>query len=1339
MATSDFRSSSPFRSQSPFRVGGRGASLEALLGEEQAALYRNQAAVERLARQAEALGAQDATGEGSRGFLTASLDYLTRPQSAVLGFLTGLTGNVQAGQPVNPFSRAAAALAGRERFTGADIIGRAPEGATGLERGARAAAGFGIDVLTDPLTYLTLGRGGILRGAGAGAATEAQVAREARRVLSPAPTPEVTPQRPTEAATATAGASQRALSRAERIRTSEQPVVRLGDEPTVATQAPEIREILPSFRARRQAGLPEISPVTPQATVREPADDFIDRLSKAAGEGQILRGGRGVSDALRRTLEERFDPAEATRVADRILAGTTGEVRGGGGVRVPFVGRTAEGAITTSGEAATRRLFDITPGAGKLVDDLGFRGMAEATRKTFNDYRSSAFFDRWSRLMNGRFGAEYAAFIRNAHKGEGAMDYTTFSKLVANDSKRTAALFARDATASAAIQTASKMVESAPDATKAKASFEKYYMMGDEMALDAAADESDRIGFEAAAALREHGEGMFDAVTDAARAAGVEIGNLREVASNYIPRPITLQEARWRAARGKKTGQYQAAKGRKIGFDTDQYGRVESVPNDELNRRFVEQGMRPAGHRVFETDPVKIAAQQFASYSEFMSKLDLIADLKALLVERTAEAARLVNVPALVRKGVRVEEQLSNVADRLSQALVTATANNDVVAIDRINAALTKVASDGTTIRTILSNIQSTDPNSVKAIGNIMKILKSALAAGEEAGVQLTAAQKKSLFSRSGLVQTRATGGNVEELVAQGLSPIGFTEGVRLPRGLDNLYADETVKDAVEKYFKVESGGWRDSKWFNEVYMPYYTLFKTFATVGRPGGYHLRNLQGAWWNNYLGDVSGADHNLSASVLAEGRRSKTAATQAIQNIRDGKASGLTGEANEIAQDIVRLGKARGTDVVDYEVAQLADYILYNKLSTIKVGDTNMADVMVAANGQNVLRSNRRLEYLRDNARLEGTELADALLDPQNMNVFRGKRPEELTNLQKKINKAANLTYLHWSGDVADISENYVRLAAFISGARRYGVADGGQAAGYLTKALQFDYADLSDFERNVLKNIIPFYTWTRRNLPLQFFALLNQPGKFNKLDFSKEELQSQFGAEGDAEGMGQIVPDWMREKMGFVTRFAAGGGPIAVAGPGFEAPAFDLNRYLALGSPTGVVDKVKREVVSASNPLAKAVIEGMLDIDTFTGGRFPEDGVASPLGDIPIPGSFVIDGERRINAQGYNILKDLVPPLGVLLRLTGRGNDADRLLTNWLSTTVGAPVSTLSPGQVTAELRSRQDRLESQIKRTAGALGVDREWLRVQLDNGLTSDEIRAQIAAGNGRYVRPTE
>jgi hypothetical protein len=46
----------------------------------------------------------------------------------------------------------------------------------------------------------------------------------------------------------------------------------------------------------------------------------------------------------------------------------------------------------------------------------------------------------------------------------------------------------------------------------------------------------------------------------------------------------------------------------------------------------------------------------------------------------------------------------------------------------------------------------------------------------------------------------------------------------------------------------------------------------------------------------------------------------------------------------------------------------------------------------------------------------------------------------------------------------------------------------------TRAIHFDYSDLTPFERNVMKNVIPFYTFMRNNLPYQVQMALTQPNK-----------------------------------------------------------------------------------------------------------------------------------------------------------------------------------------------------------------------------------------------------
>jgi hypothetical protein len=55
----------------------------------------------------------------------------------------------------------------------------------------------------------------------------------------------------------------------------------------------------------------------------------------------------------------------------------------------------------------------------------------------------------------------------------------------------------------------------------------------------------------------------------------------------------------------------------------------------------------------------------------------------------------------------------------------------------------------------------------------------------------------------------------------------------------------------------------------------------------------------------------------------------------------------------------------------------------------------------------------------------------------------------------------------------------------------------QAADNVNKFL-FDYSDLTDFEQGVMKRLVPFYTWMRKNFPLQVENLFKQPTKYGKI-------------------------------------------------------------------------------------------------------------------------------------------------------------------------------------------------------------------------------------------------
>lgn len=63
---------------------------------------------------------------------------------------------------------------------------------------------------------------------------------------------------------------------------------------------------------------------------------------------------------------------------------------------------------------------------------------------------------------------------------------------------------------------------------------------------------------------------------------------------------------------------------------------------------------------------------------------------------------------------------------------------------------------------------------------------------------------------------------------------------------------------------------------------------------------------------------------------------------------------------------------------------------------------------------------------------------------------------------------------------------------------------------------FDYADLTSFERNIARRAAPFWTFTARNIPLQFKSLAAKPGKFANYQKLIEEAQKAAGMDEEAQ-------------------------------------------------------------------------------------------------------------------------------------------------------------------------------------------------------------------------------
>lgn len=92
-------------------------------------------------------------------------------------------------------------------------------------------------------------------------------------------------------------------------------------------------------------------------------------------------------------------------------------------------------------------------------------------------------------------------------------------------------------------------------------------------------------------------------------------------------------------------------------------------------------------------------------------------------------------------------------------------------------------------------------------------------------------------------------------------------------------------------------------------------------------------------------------------------------------------------------------------------------------------------------------------------------------------------------------------------VGNVVEDNARLAIFLDTFKKTGSFE--EASSMVKKAL-FDYSDLSSFEKTYMKRLMPFYTWSRKNIPAQLEALYQNPERARKLDIFRTQAEYEQG-------------------------------------------------------------------------------------------------------------------------------------------------------------------------------------------------------------------------------------
>jgi len=167
------------------------------------------------------------------------------------------------------------------------------------------------------------------------------------------------------------------------------------------------------------------------------------------------------------------------------------------------------------------------------------------------------------------------------------------------------------------------------------------------------------------------------------------------------------------------------------------------------------------------------------------------------------------------------------------------------------------------------------------------------------------------------------------------------------------------------------------------------------------------------------------------------------------------------------------------------------------------------------------------------------------------------------------------------------ENNARMALFINQLEK-GI-DPAKAAETVKKFL-FDYSDLTDFEQTVMKRIFPFYTWTRKAIPLMIGQLVEQPRKFKPIFDIVRNLKDEDLTEAEK----ALLPEYIKNTFAIQLGRTENGEARFLSSMGLPV------EVLARPGLTG------EKITEMLSPLLKIPLELTIGTSFFTKKKIKED-------------------------------------------------------------------------------------------------------------------------------------
>ena len=204
----------------------------------------------------------------------------------------------------------------------------------------------------------------------------------------------------------------------------------------------------------------------------------------------------------------------------------------------------------------------------------------------------------------------------------------------------------------------------------------------------------------------------------------------------------------------------------------------------------------------------------------------------------------------------------------------------------------------------------------------------------------------------------------------------------------------------------------------------------------------------------------------------------------------------------------------------------------------------------------------------------------------------------------------------------------------------GVGMNADEAAESVRRFLFDYGELTPFERDYMKTVIPFYTWMRKNIPLQFQQIFENPERYSAVPKLQHAIESVSGDWANIP-----TPDYFSDINAVRMPFTSDEIPLEDNG---------MPMYFAPDLPYGDLNRLNmKDMVSSMTPFLKTWAE----IYPKQGYSFFLDSEIQDYEDQPAVFDFFgSETELPFDEKTYHAIKTLLPPVGKITRLGERASE-----------------------------------------------------------------------------------